>query len=450
MFDTAAIEALSESVRALSAQPLALADGAQTRALLRTLQAEIDRLEGLKAAALDQLEETGAYADDGASSSLGWARRELRLSAGDIKRRRAAGRSMRLLPDLGEAVRAGEIRVEHAYEFTAGLTKVGLAVMATATPNILLPLARVASPKDVAKAVRHLDKRVHPERLEDNFRDGMTKHDVTVTPCGDGFHLVGFLDIANGAKLETWLTAASAPRDLDDARTAAQRRVDAFGGLVDATLKHGMPSDRGARPQLHVTVDARWLAGDADGGPTLAGFGPIGDELFGYLACDADLTTILVDGFTDGPTPQADVLNVGRTTRLATRRQRTAVTARQEGSCAAPGCRHTIAEVHHVSWWARDGGRTDLDELVGLCGRCHVSIHTARLHVERDGRRGFVFRRGGADGPVLEDHERVNRRRLAGYLRALGTIVAPTPAPSPAPVTAHDTAVRRHVITPRT
>ncbi|MGH1561297.1 HNH endonuclease [Mumia sp. DW29H23] len=447
MFDNEAVGRFVEAVDALCEQPVALADGAQVRRLLRVLQGGSDRLDGLKAAALDALEETRAFADDGASSSLSWARRELRLSDAEIKKRRAAGRSMRLLPGVAEALFAGDVRLEHVYELTAGITKVGQEHMVEATASTLLSLARVATPKDVAAAVTRLAEVVHPERLDEHYRRGMDKHDVAVTRCGDGYHLSGFLDVVNGAKLATWLTAASAPLGAEDVRAPAQRRVDAFGGIVDAVLRHGMPSDRGARPQLHVMVDATWLAsqgagqdGDAGspggkrrgrggavglpGAPTLVGFGTIGPELFGYLGCEADVTAILVDGVTGGPTPQADVLNVGRTVRLATAKQRAAVLARQAGVCGAPGCRHRIAEIHHVAWWARDGGRTDLDELVGLCGRCHTAVHSGRLRVAGDGKRGFVFGRRG---------ERLRPRGPRAGAGASTRRLPPRPRSGPAP-----------------
>ncbi|WP_167000627.1 HNH endonuclease signature motif containing protein [Mumia sp. ZJ430] len=445
MFESDAVQALSEAVDALCVQPLALADGTQTRALLRALQAGIDRLEGLKAAALDQLDETGGGAEEGASSALGWARRELRMGDAEIKRRRTAGRSMRLIPELGEAVRGGEVRLDHAYEFSAGLATLGVEKMREASAQILLPLARVAGAADVRMAIRRIDELARPERLDEAYKRGMERRNLSVTRCGDGFHVAGFFDLVNGAKLATWLGAASAPRGADDVRTPAQRRLDAFGELIDATLAHGMPSDRGVRPQLHLMADATWLAGQGGEPPRLVGFGSIGPQLFAQLACGADVTPILVDGVTGGPTPQADVLNVGRTQRLATTRQRTAVIARQEGICAAPGCRHRIAEIHHATWWSR-GGRTDLDELVGLCGRCHHAVHSGRLHVEPDGRRGFVFRRGaGAAGRAIEDHDRVQHTRISAYLHPFEHPLART-----APLTRQDGTRRRHLLDPRT
>jgi hypothetical protein len=66
------------------------------------------------------------------------------------------------------------------------------------------------------------------------------------------------------------------------------------------------------------------------------------------------------------------------------------VIARQGGVCAAPGCRHTHLEIHHVIWWSR-GGPTDLDLLIGLCVRCHHLLHRGLLHVTGNADAGFDF-----------------------------------------------------------
>ncbi|MCU1679083.1 MAG: endonuclease, partial [Frankiales bacterium] len=91
-----------------------------------------------------------------------------------------------------------------------------------------------------------------------------------------------------------------------------------------------------------------------------------------------------------GGARQAEILNVGRTHRLATHKQRRAVIARQLGVCATPGCNHTHLEIHHVIWWSL-GGRTDLNQLIGLCVRCHHLLHAGKLHIAGNAVDGFTF-----------------------------------------------------------
>lgn len=90
---------------------------------------------------------------------------------------------------------------------------------------------------------------------------------------------------------------------------------------------------------------------------------------------------------------QSQVLNVGRTQRLATKKQRIGILARQKGVCAAPGCSHTHLEIHYVQWWHADGGPTDIDVMIGLCVRCHHLVHRGLFRISGNAVDGFDFRR---------------------------------------------------------
>jgi len=98
----------------------------------------------------------------------------------------------------------------------------------------------------------------------------------------------------------------------------------------------------------------------------LDGYGPVSSETARQICCDADVTTVVVD---DDGTP----LDLGRTHRLPTRKQRLAVIARDRVcvGCGAPARR---CQIHHIRWW-RDLGRTDLDNLCLVCPGCHTNIH---------------------------------------------------------------------------
>jgi hypothetical protein len=118
----------------------------------------------------------------------------------------------------------------------------------------------------------------------------------------------------------------------------------------------------------------------------LQGFGPIGPQLLAHLLCGAEITPILIN--TIGK--NVEVLDVGRSKRHATPKQAKAISLRQKGVCAGRGCRHPIRHNHHVDWWS-DGGLTDLDVMIGLCGKCHTLVHTGRLIITGTYSTGFVF-----------------------------------------------------------
>ncbi|HVF05807.1 MAG TPA: HNH endonuclease signature motif containing protein [Frankiaceae bacterium] len=90
-------------------------------------------------------------------------------------------------------------------------------------------------------------------------------------------------------------------------------------------------------------------------------------------------------------------VSLGRATRLVPPALRKQVALR-DGGCRYPGCPRGAAfcEAHHVRFW-RDGGGTDLGNLVLLCRYHHHLVHDRghdlRLHADggvtatrRDGR----------------------------------------------------------------
>ncbi|SCX38114.1 HNH endonuclease [Klenkia marina] len=156
------------------------------------------------------------------------------------------------------------------------------------------------------------------------------------------------------------------------ARTSALIDLARAGaGAVDTR-----PGDP-ARREVVVRVDAAVLADDAAAGQaTLDGVAALSPAQARRLACDAALTVVLVE---DG-----QVLACGRTRRFATTAHRRVLLLR-DGGCARPACPETRPErlhAHHVVPWLT-GGRTDVDNLVLLCDRCHGLVHDLDLTLRR-------------------------------------------------------------------
>ncbi|WP_420896607.1 HNH endonuclease, partial [Mycolicibacterium neoaurum] len=101
------------------------------------------------------------------------------------------------------------------------------------------------------------------------------------------------------------------------------------------------------------------LSGDA--GVDRLGFaGPVSAATAELIACDATLTSVIVD--------QSGVpLDVGRAERLFTPAIRRALGVR-DGGCAHPGCGRPVSwcDAHHIQPWSH-GGETSLDNGVLLC-----------------------------------------------------------------------------------
>jgi hypothetical protein len=97
--------------------------------------------------------------------------------------------------------------------------------------------------------------------------------------------------------------------------------------------------------------------------------GPISTSVLASLVCGARVQRILTD-------EHGAPLSTGRTMRLATPAQRSALVLRDRG-CVIPGCTAPISwcQAHHVNWW-RNNGTTDIDNLALTCHRHHADIHT--------------------------------------------------------------------------
>ncbi len=121
------------------------------------------------------------------------------------------------------------------------------------------------------------------------------------------------------------------------------------------------------------------------------------------LCCEANIVPVVVGG--DGA-----VLDVGRSRRLATRKQRQAL-AVMYSTCAHPGC--TVAfdacQIHHVTDWTAHHGATDMANLLPLCCEHHHLVHEGRWRLELWPDRTIRLTR--PDGTVHHHGPSINRQR---------------------------------------
>jgi hypothetical protein len=396
------------------------------RSKLHAVQAAQDALDAAKSALLTDLEASKDFELDGASTLNAWVRNQLRMNSREASMLVRNCRALRDLPLVAEVALAGRINAAHVQAFAYGLKHVGLEPMLRFERE-LVDVALHHDPGELFEAVKHLKDTLHPEDLDEAYLNGMDKQDFQVDALPDGWHVTGFLNTVTGAKLKKVLDSVSAPRDAEDTRTGSERRVQGLDDLLSSILGSGeLPSDKGLKPHVSVFADADTVAAAAehvrqqtqepylrpDPMPatepaTLAGHGHIGPNLLMYFMCISEVTAFLMK--TDGGTRQAQVLNAGTAKYQPNLKQRRSVIARQGGVCATPGCHHTHLEIHHVIWWSL-GGRTDVDQLIGLCVRCHHLLHRGRLHIEGNAVDGFTF--------TTRDGRPVRRRRRTGYRRA--------------------------------
>jgi hypothetical protein len=87
------------------------------------------------------------------------------------------------------------------------------------------------------------------------------------------------------------------------------------------------------------------------------------------LCCDAEIIPAVLG--TDGVP-----LDLGRSVRTATRAQRRALRSMHR-TCAHPDCTvpFSACKAHHIRWWWKHNGRTDISNLLPLCERHHHLVH---------------------------------------------------------------------------
>lgn len=92
------------------------------------------------------------------------------------------------------------------------------------------------------------------------------------------------------------------------------------------------------------------------------------------LACDCGLTPVLAG---DHGSP----ISIGRKRRTIPSSMKRAL-LRRDRTCRFPGCNARVfLQGHHVEHWI-DGGKTELANLVSLCGHHHRFVHEYGFHVE--------------------------------------------------------------------
>ena len=156
-------------------------------------------------------------------------------------------------------------------------------------------------------------------------------------------------------------------RQRPDGATRSYRELQVDAVVAAATST----GDTTPTPGVQVLIDLQTLLdGLHEAGICETADGvPLPVETVRRLSCDADITPTVLGG-------DRQPLDVGRARRLATPEQRQAL-ASMHATCIKPDCTVPFSEcrIHHVEFWTRDHGPTDLDNLAPLCDHDHHLVH---------------------------------------------------------------------------
>jgi hypothetical protein len=169
---------------------------------------------------------------------------------------------------------------------------------------------------------------------------------------------------AGHLNIDTLIELVVAGNDHVNPESAGHRRGVSMSVIIDlATLLEG----------LHAASICEYADGT-----------PIDLAQARQLACEAQLLPVVLSG--------ASVpLDVGRSQRTATTHQHTALHAIY-ATCAVPACTTAVTQcqIHHLHRWEH-GGRTDLSNLLPLCGYHHHVIHRERWKLEMNEQRHLLI-----------------------------------------------------------
>jgi hypothetical protein len=141
--------------------------------------------------------------------------------------------------------------------------------------------------------------------------------------------------------------------------------------LVDLAASDG--SSNGAPAQLIVFAELDALTTTGEGWAELDNTAPISNETARRLGCDAIVEWVI--------TQNGKPVGVGRRSRKIPGWLRRLVYHRDGNQCQHPGCPNIRwLQVHHIIPWAQ-GGSTDLDNLILLCGVHHRLVHEKHWHI---------------------------------------------------------------------
>lgn len=192
--------------------------------------------------------------------------------------------------------------------------------------------------------------------------------------------------------------------DVRDERTLPQMRADALHELCAHALGCAQVPTAAT-----TTVVVRMTLEELESGigtASIDGFdGALPAAEVRRLAADLQVVPCVLGG-------ESEIIDWGRARRLFSPAQKLAL-AERDGGCAFCGAPPAWTHGHHIAWWRRDAGRTDLDNGVLLCTGCHHRVHGDGWEIRIEG--GGVAARVWFIPPPWIDADRTPR--LGGSAR---------------------------------
>jgi Domain of unknown function (DUF222)/HNH endonuclease len=304
-------------------------------------------------------------------------------------------------PHVAQAHNSGEIGVAAASAIITMLDRAALRADREAldtAERILSEQAVGLSADQLAKVIARAEAHLDPDGLEPKERNARGERSLLMFERDGMFHFTGKCDIESGAPIKTVIEAmvtADFRAALDDPhrasdpdsdmRSVPQRQLDALVLMA----RHVLGCEHNDVPLAGATVIVRMSLEDLQSGE--------GHALIDGMNQPVSIATARSMAAGGGIIPcvlgtAGEILDWGREKRLFTKSQRLVLVER-DGGCAMCGLPPGMTRAHHLLWWKRDRGRTDLENGVLLCEGCHHRIHDNGwdIRIEGAGARGRVW-----------------------------------------------------------
>ncbi|MEV1130036.1 DUF222 domain-containing protein [Agromyces sp. NPDC049794] len=325
-------------------------------------------------------------------------------------------------PHVAAGVAAGRLTVDAAAVITSFLTRVSVRASAddlSWSESLLVERGPVVGVDGLTRLIKQLEARLDPDGVRPREEELHGQRTLRIWEDSAGMiNLRGRFDPVTGAPIKVAVESlvgaelhqardarpgfgamhagaggdtagrshSADDRAMAEPRTIEQMSADALADIARLAISAGgaeLPALAFASVVARIDLDdLRTGRGHA----TIDGIDqPVSATAARQLAASAGVIPIVCGG-------EGEVLDLGRSKRLFSKAQRLAL-AERDGGCAHPGCRRPIAhtQAHHIRWWKRHRGLTDLENGVLLCAFHHGLLHRNGWGIEiRDNRAWFI------------------------------------------------------------
>jgi hypothetical protein len=342
---------------------------------LTNSQVVINQLQAMQHTVIAAFDAAGGAKLLGSRTTSAWLQKSMLLTGAQAGSMVHTARALRdQLPCTASSFLAGTLSLEHVEAIRKahrrlgeGFERIEGTVSEYACHHNIRDLRRL-----IETVIDQYDPTSYDREREDEREGRYVSFSETL---GGWWRIDGRLDPATGQKLKAALEVFSERSGEDDPRSPKQRRCDALGEIADRALGQVDRPSGSSAVTILVTPD-QLRDGDGVGWPYSM---LMSRQDLAIHSCAAQVAYVV--GFPTDVAPRWEPLAVGMSQRYATPAQRRALAVR-DGGCVHPGCtvRPERCLAHHIVHW-RDGGPTDLPNLVLLCDFHHRRVHLGLEHV---------------------------------------------------------------------